>query len=82
MDDEYQRDQDLRERQGGRTFRIGGALRNSFHPRSDDLEPAITRLMLELSREEQQAVRPCRAPPPSASTPGLLERLVRRLRSS
>jgi len=88
MDEDFQQ-QDLRDRQGGRTFRVGQVLRDTFDQRDDGLEPAITRLMLELSRVPEEGVAPVRYPAPARAadvsqpgspSPGLLIRLAARLR--
>lgn len=83
MDQEYEREEELRDRQDGRTFRVGRVLRGTYDDEDEILEPAMTRLMLELTHlpyEEQAFARPVRSPPTEVrEPPSLLRRLVHRL---
>ena len=82
MNQDYQRDEELRDRQGGRTFRVGCVLRDTFDGRDDALEPAMTRLMLELTHlpyEAEQRSHPLAQQPAPCEPPSLLRRLASRL---
>jgi len=86
MDEDYQREEDLRDRQDGRTFRVGHVLRDTFDGEDDRLEPAITRLMLELTHlpyeaQEQAQPRPSGVPA-AVQAPSLLRRIASRLHLS
>jgi hypothetical protein len=83
MDEDYEREEELKGSQDGRTFRVGRVLRGTFDGKDETLEPAITRLMLELTHlpygEEEVAVRRPAVPPAAVEPPSLLRRIASRL---
>jgi len=83
MNEEYEREEELKGRQSGRTFRVGRVLRGTFDGKDETLEPAITRLMLELTHlpygEEEVVGRRPVVPQAAAEPPSLLRRIASRL---
>lgn len=83
MDEDYERDEELKGRQDGRTFRVGRVLRGTFDGKDETLEPAITRLMLQLTHlpygDEEGPRRRHAAPPAATEPPSLLKRIASRL---
>jgi hypothetical protein len=87
MNEAYEREEELKDRQDGRTFRVGRVLRRTFDERGDEvLEPRITRLMLQLTHlpygdERCSTPAAMEATPPAAgrTRPSWLERIAARL---
>lgn len=84
MDEDYEREEQLKGSQDGRTFRVGRVLRGTFDHKDETLEPAITRLMLELTHlpygeEEVMARRPVVPSAAAVEPPSLLRRIASRL---
>lgn len=83
MDEDYEREEELKGRQDGRTFRVGRVLRGTFDGKDETLEPAMTRLMLELTHlpygEEDGPARRSALPTAVTQPPSLLRRIASRL---